>query len=871
MAQYDIVGIVDPKEITNIKNLRTEIIGTAEDLRKFLKVQDDLKKQMDETNKSSNGATEKAGEYAAILNKAAESHNKLTAAAKELDSQQRQLSATEAKLATANTQTSKTLADKKRALQEANEVTKLNSIINDKNSGTLQRAKAENRLLQIQKEKLINTDVNYAEQLEKINKKQDENNQLMSDSANKLQKQKIGIGDYKQAFTGLFNSFKNGEIGLKGLTKGVFQLGKAFFVAIFSNPILLVLGAIVGAIYALGKAFLSTDSGADLLAEKMQQLKAMFDVVRQVAAGLSKSIIALFSGDSKKAAEEYANATKDVSERLKEAAQSGKEYAQTIDNIEDSQTNYISRAADLRNEIAKLDFESQNKSLSPEQRKEALSKLLALEQEDSENRKKLAIDKFNAEAKYLADLSGLKQEEIVTIIRASDAERENLQGAAKEAFDVNRSKFDSLEETYAKMVDADSVYFEENKRRYSKMTGFEEEINKDREATAKEKADRDKEILQAQIQFAESQRQLEFDNEMMIIEATSKTKEEAEMRGFELKKQYLEKTFDLLQLELDAFKGSEAEKLAIQEKLNKARFDLRKNSSEQDKIITETDLKRKEDASFGEVGLETNAITSIAEKKRVQAEIDQEAELERKAKKDEIIQAGTDSAIQIQGALFDFMDAKYSGDLERLEQKNAAGLLSEKEYATQKAEIEIKQAKASRMRAIFEATIGTAQAVISALQTKPFLPLGLIMAATAGIAGGLQIASILSTPLPVVPAFATGTLSAPSAFVAGEKGRELMQLKSGEKMMVDKATYFSGEKYKGARIMSNQQTEWFMNRTDHSGFEHVGNSDQLLTEIKGMRSDMKNVKIPIMANGRMVGYKQNQTTVKILNRYNGLN
>ncbi len=60
------------------------------------------------------------------------------------------------------------------------------------------------------------------------------------------------------------------------------------------------------------------------------------------------------------------------------------------------------------------------------------------------------------------------------------------------------------------------------------------------------------------------------------------------------------------------------------------------------------------------------------------------------------------------------------------------------------AQIEKKYAKKQKRTAATKAIIGTALAVINALQTIPFLPMGPIMAAAAAAAGGAQIALIAS-------------------------------------------------------------------------------------------------------------------------------
>lgn len=59
-----------------------------------------------------------------------------------------------------------------------------------------------------------------------------------------------------------------------------------------------------------------------------------------------------------------------------------------------------------------------------------------------------------------------------------------------------------------------------------------------------------------------------------------------------------------------------------------------------------------------------------------------------------------------------------------------------------------KAAKADKAAALIQATISTGLAILSALATVPFLPLGLAMAKLAGVLGVIQIAAIAATPIP---------------------------------------------------------------------------------------------------------------------------
>lgn len=94
---------------------------------------------------------------------------------------------------------------------------------------------------------------------------------------------------------------------------------------------------------------------------------------------------------------------------------------------------------------------------------------------------------------------------------------------------------------------------------------------------------------------------------------------------------------------------------------------------------------------------------------------------------------------------------KIHQDLIREEQK-----LKQDELNKKIAKEKTKAAQADKEAAIVQAGINTALAVTAALATKPFLPLGLIMAATAGVMGLAQITLIASKK---IPKFKDGHLS----------------------------------------------------------------------------------------------------------------
>ncbi len=95
--------------------------------------------------------------------------------------------------------------------KELIELFRLESILEDEQSGRLEKLNAENRLLVISRNQLIGTEKDYLEQLTAINAKIDENDKEIKNSVSTREKDRLSVGSYsaaiKDAFknTGLFN------------------------------------------------------------------------------------------------------------------------------------------------------------------------------------------------------------------------------------------------------------------------------------------------------------------------------------------------------------------------------------------------------------------------------------------------------------------------------------------------------------------------------------------------------------------------------------------------------------------------------------------------------------------------------------------
>lgn len=137
--------------------------------------------------------------------------NKAQVDAIRLEKAQEQLA--QAKLRTAAQQAAaakREAADK----EKANKLTRDENILNDKNAGTLEKLAARNRVLTKERRSLNLETAAGAKRLIQINYEIDRNNALIERNSDKLTKQRIGIGRYEKA--------------LSGLRTGLSQLGVSF-------------------------------------------------------------------------------------------------------------------------------------------------------------------------------------------------------------------------------------------------------------------------------------------------------------------------------------------------------------------------------------------------------------------------------------------------------------------------------------------------------------------------------------------------------------------------------------------------------------------------------------------------------------------
>jgi len=209
MASELIDNVID---VAKVKAEYDEIFEYNEKLKKDISsFAGDVKKLMDATRAAKTG--DDLAKSSKELNDSIVKGNKIieqkTAVEKELEKQEKTLEQIEAKRYAVSSQNNKEIEANKKLLAEQTELLKLNTQLQNENLGKIERATIENKKLQIQKTKLLETDAEYEKKLNEINEQQDKNYEIIKLGQNTIQKQKDNVGNYEESIKNAIKSLLN--------------------------------------------------------------------------------------------------------------------------------------------------------------------------------------------------------------------------------------------------------------------------------------------------------------------------------------------------------------------------------------------------------------------------------------------------------------------------------------------------------------------------------------------------------------------------------------------------------------------------------------------------------------------------------------
>jgi hypothetical protein len=201
----------------------------------------------------------------------------------------------------------------------------------------------------------------------------------------------------------------------------------------------------------------------------------------------------------------------------------------------------------------------------------------------------------------------------------------------------------------------------------------------------------------------------------------------------------------------------------------------------QEKVLRDLSIKSEQDAideklkllkQYGEQdGIEYQTLLAKRVQLNKEAQANQTKDFEDAEKeRNKIREENLKAVEQVSAASFDFIFDLQQQSLQREQEELALqkeqGLITEEQYQEKLKALKIKQAKANKEAAIFQATTDFALALINALTFKPANAVPAALIATTAIAG-LNLAKVIATPL---PKFKEGTLNFQGGTIDGDGG-----------------------------------------------------------------------------------------------------
>ena len=561
------------------------------------------------------------------------------------------------------------------------------------------------------------------------------------------------VGNYSSAFKGLTSTF----MGL-----------------------LPVAGGVAGAIALTKEAIASTDASADAFEQTMSGLREGFrSVMRAFATGDFSNLISGFQA----------------------AAKAGREYTEAMQIIEDKTRGLSIREKILEEQMLKQEMIFRDRTRSLQERSAAEQKYRDLSNQKMREAVSLAREELNVELTKASKLSGISKENLKSII-----ENQRLNAQSFDDWQKRGEIIRNLQAVEPEYWNSVTERMEDNTAAYN-------------DAQAKLKTYTELEKNQASLGMRYN----------IITGETRDRLTELVNKVQDLTNSELERQVSLLRVSASIEKGLQAEtklaavhkedtdvleyRKAVVENLTTASAEYLKN---QEKIKKELEATWEAASKFEDVVLPwekdsddlvkfwANVKASEEELKKLGEELKDLGIDTGGALLNGLIGSDADDRIT---ALNESLQNWHDLQITNLEDRKNKGIISEKEYNSEREKIEKQYAqkqKEARRReaqirkdeALWEIAINTAVAVAKASPN-------LLLMALAGATGIAQAAIVAAKPLPKYAKGRDG--GAGEMAIVGEQGKEVIQLPSGEQYVTpDRATvtYLPA----GAKVIPNITT-----------------------------------------------------------------
>lgn len=791
----DINNFIDPKLVDTLVKLNDQLVIAGTNIDKIIPSIKKLEKEQAKLGKNTkDNNTER---------------KKLTANEKEAAKIAKQLAASESKLESLQKGQQDALIKTKTELQKTTKATKDLQRAQAAQKGSTEQLSAVNAILEKRLKNVNQTTDKGKKSADSLRSAIDKNNKKISEQSSALTKQKIGIGGYtegiKEAFgelgifggalskassfqekfnklvTGSGKSFKAAAKGTSGASKAL----KIFKVALISTGI----GLIVVAIGAFVALLSKTQKFTDALNVALSAVGAVMDVLVGTVSKLAGVFSKLFKQPLSKTFKEAGDAVDGLSDSIVEAAKKGAELEKLRQSVKRLGFEFdVSNAKAMQQvELLKAIADDATKSFAERKKAnqdaiESQEKASAAEFELFTTRKKLADAEFErlkatgnlndeARAAHSVATKEFIEAETQRLLIQRDLEKQRTelkQDELEKDLDILIDGFDNIKTINEKIISDDKKTLGERQQLLDSTVDLSEKsFNKQIETIRKF----------TKIQFDENELLAEQDAVLLNDKIRGLGLSEIiEGRLLEIIREQRIATLDLADAQAELNDERKEGAIVIESLISRG--------------VVKNEKRAKESAK-----LETAKIEERSEKRKKQAETDQEQldnDAEIKKQRDQEV---FNKSVELGNVLFGFRQQKLAAELAAAEGNEA-----------KQKEIRQKQAKTEKAQALFNIAIGTAEGIIKTIANVGF-PLAIPLIALTGAIGLAQSVAVASRP---IPQFAKGTNYSPGGVAElGERGRELVQNPSGEVWMAENRGLYNLQQ--GSKVLTNQKTEAILN------------------------------------------------------------
>lgn len=583
---------------------------------------------------------------------------------------------------------------------------------------SINEARAQNSALRQVIQDLNLQDEEQLKIVRQLNATIDDNNNMIKRNSDELTQNKMTVGDYKEQVKLAIIELKNSGLNMNSVgivAKGFAEnLSKDFSSAwkmasqggtIFVGVLKLVrtallatgIGAIIAALASLAAMFTRTQKGVELFGKAWASVTAGLDVLLDRLAIIGDSVVKVFSGDFKGAAETARRAVAGLGEEMQNEINLSWKLKDALNQLEKQEVMLTMRRAASKAEIEQLKKDSEDTTKSLGERMEAAQKAYELEQKDLEQQTEIA-------EKRLANTLGFVEmnEEVrnlMTQIKNGDVTADDV--IAK--LGLSESNIDDLKEFSEQFVGLQELV----ESSYTRQTEQQNKLNQLRKDAYNKSVElKENEIAELR-ELDDIRLQLATENGERVREETKRTYDRQiedlksrieKEKGLSMEQRTLNAAaIDAINqqiIELERKKNKELNKLAIEEKRTREEI----NASNTKASTKDFDKQLEAEMKLLEVARERE----IEEAEKTGADvalIDAKYEELKLQKKDEYAQKRIEKESKTAAKIALVNEAALQEELGALDLQYAKGLIKEEDYQKKRENIvtkyAVEQARAS--------------------------------------------------------------------------------------------------------------------------------------------------------------------------------